>query len=361
MLKDLINKYSNVILYLSSGFDFHALYDINKLNKLNNTLVIFVEIYPDIYTESKMLESNNFTAFDIFSNHVEIKNIKLIDKLNINIDKRLYNLNLSKYLNNVYLMDVNYITKAEAINSKISYVVSENASFVMDYLVRNNIKINTIYLKGIKGSNVNCAFLNKVADKLGTHKIITNNKNILNKIDKRVEDVYQNLRDIISYSYKSRYIYEVPGFILINTKEKEPIKEYEIIDNNKLSINIDNNIFKIDFLKFKSEFSKDLTINGFSFKKNSINNIIGLDLISFFGLHIENKRLMFLSISLNKSIKKYQIYNDFLYVLDKKIIRSQNNTIDLDSIVGLDIASLGIDGYIYYNEIDILDIEGEYV
>ncbi len=361
MLKDLINKYSNVILYLSSGFDIHALYDLNKLNKLNNTLVIFVEIYPDIYSESKMLESIAFELYDIFSNHLEIRNIKLIDKLNINIDKRLYNLNLSKYLNNVYLMDVKYTTKEEQINSSVSYVVSENASFVMDYLITNNIKINTIYLKGIKGSNVNCAFLNKVVDKLGVSEIITNNKNILNKIDKRVEEVYQELNSIICCSYKSRSINELRGLIIINTKEKEPIKEYEIVDYNNLSINVDNHIFRIDFLKFTSEFSLDITINGFSFKKNSINNIIGLDLISFFGIHIEQDNLIFLSISPNSSIKKYQIYNDFLYVLDKNIIRSQNNTIDLDSIVGLDIDSLGIDGYINYNQIDILDIEGEYV
>ena len=361
MLKDLINKYSSVILYLSSGFDFHALYDLNKLNKLKNSLVIFVEIYPDIYYESKILETNSFELSDVFSNHVESTNIKLIDKLNINIDKRLYNLNLSKYLNNVYLMDIKYITKEEEINSNISYVVSENASFVMDYLITNNIKINTIYLKGIKGSNVNCAFLNKVIDKLCVSEIITNNKNILNKIDTRVEYVYQNLRDITPFSYKSRCINELRDFIIINTKEKEVINKYEIIDNNHLNVKIENNIYKIDFLKFRSEFSKDLTINGFSFKKNSINNIIGLDLISFFGLHIENKRLMILSISPNKSIIKYQIYDDFLYVLDRKIIRSQNNTINLDTIVGLDIASLGIEGYINYNEIDILDIEGEYV
>lgn len=361
MLKDLIIKYSDIILYLSSGFDFHSLYDLNKLNKLKNSLVIFVEIYPDIYYESKILESNSFELSDIFSNHVESTNIKLIDKLNVNIDKRLYDLNLSKYLNNVYLMDIKYITNEEEINSKICYIVSENASFVMDFLITNNIKVDTIYLKGIKGSNVNCAFLNKVIDKLCVSEIITNNKNILNKIDTRVEYVYQNLRNITPYSYKSRSIYELRDFIIINTKEKEPINKYEIIDKNNLNIKIDNSIFRIDFLKFRSEFSKDLTINGFSFKKNSIDNIIGLDLISFFGLHIENNRLMFLSISPNKSIKKYQIYNDFLYVLDRKIIRSQNNTIDLDSIVGLDIASLGIDGYINYNKIDILDIEGEYV
>lgn len=358
---DLIKKYSNIVLYLSAGFDFHILYDLKKLNKLDNTLVIFLEIYPDIYKEAALLKSSNYVLEDIFSNNVTIKDINLIDELDLIIDKRLYNLNESKYLNNVYFMNVNYISKEASIKSDLVYVVSENASFVMDYLIKNNIRIDTIYIKGIKGSNVNCAFLNKVIDRLSTKEIITNNRNILNKIDRNVEEVYTSIKEIDQSIFTSNSIQDLPGFILIDTKVKQSIIEYKILDKNNLSINIYDNIFLIDFFKFKSEFSKDVSINGFRFLKNSSKNVIGLDLINFFGVHIEDNKLIFLSFKPNKSINKYKIYDNELFMYNNKLIRTQSTILDLESLVGLKIEDLGLDGYINYNEIDDLDIEGEYV
>ncbi len=360
-LVDLINKYKKRVLYLSSGFDFHVLEDLQKINKLDDTLIIMLEIYPDIYKESRILESNNYSLIDIFSNKVILKNIKLIDKLDLNIDKRLYNLSESKYLNNVYYISSTYITNLETINSALVYVVSENATFVMDYLIKNNTQIDSIYLKGIKGSNVNCAFLNKVLDKLNTKNVITNNKNILNKIDLSVEEVYTLLKTLKPYTYNTKELNEIDNFVLIDTKNKKEIEDYQIRDKKNLSININNNIFKIDFLKNKSEFNKDTSINGFIFKANSINNIIGLDLISFFGLHIENQVLVFISYNKNNNIKKFKIYDNFLYVLDNKIIRSLGNIIQFEELLGLEIEDLGLDGYIDIEEIKTLDIEGEYV
>lgn len=360
-LKCLIKKYSNIVLYLSAGFDFHVLYDLNKLNKLDNTLVIFLEIYPDIYSTSLIFKSSNYILEDIFSNKITIKDIKLIDKLDLIIDKRLYNLNESKYLNNVYYMNASYNVQEESIDNDIVYVVSENASFVLDYLIKNSIKIDTIYIKGIRGSNVNCAFLNKVIDRLSTKEIITNNHNILNKIDLNVEEVYPYLKQLKPNIFSSNMIKDIPGFILIDTKEKQTLVEYEILDKNKLCINISNNIFEIDFFKFKSEFNTDISINGFEFKKNSSKNVIGLDLINFFGLHIENNKLIFLSIKPNKSINKYKIYDNSLFMYNNKLIRTQSATIALESLVGLKIEELGLEEYINYQDIEDFDIKGEYV
>lgn len=84
-------------------------------------------------------------------------------------------------------------------------------------------------------------------------------------------------------------------------------------------------------------------------------------MINFFGLHIENNKLIFLSIKPNKSINKYKIYDNSLFMYNNKLIRTQSATIDLESLVGLKIEELGLEEYINYQDIEDFDIKGEYV
>ncbi len=359
---DLINKHSNKILYLSSGEDFHLISDLDKINLLDeDSLVIMCEIYPDIYPNLNNIFLKKISSYkDFYSNIVEIKNLKLITKLDINIDNRLYGLNKAKYLNYVFSFTLSYKMSTKIIQKEVLYVISENASFTIDYLIKNNISIDTIYIKGVLGSNVNLSFINKVSDKLNSKHLITNNLNLLNKIDFNVEEVYPYLKDITPYSYETSNIPNLNGFAKINLLNKTKVKEYKILDGNSLKINVDSQIFVVDFLAFESKFISDTIINGFTFKANSKANVIGLDLISFFGLHIENKKLEFISKSNDNLFKKYSIYDKYIYVYDDKILKSCNNHINFEELCGLSMQDAMLDGYINVLDFKIFDIKGDY-
>lgn len=359
---DLINKHSNKILYLSSGEDFHFISDLNKINLLDeDSIVIMCEIYPDIYPNLNNIFLKKISSYkDFYSNIVEIKNLKLITKLDINIDSRLYNLNKSKYLNYVFSFKLSYKMSTKIIQKEVLYVISENASFTIDYLIKNNISIDTIYIKGVLGSNVNLSFLNKISDKLNSKYLITNNLNLLNKIDFNVEEVYPYLKDITPFSYETSNIPDLNGFVQINLLNKTKVKEYDLLDDETLKIEIDSQIFVVDFLAFESKFVSDTIINGFTFKANSKANVIGLDLISSFGLHIENKKLEFISKSNDNLFKKYTIYDKYIYVYDDKILKSCNNYINFEELCGLSMQDAMLDGYINVLDFKIFDIKGDY-
>lgn len=360
----MINKLKNRnnILYLACGEDFHFVSDLDKINLLDeDSQIIMCEIYPDIYPNLNNIFEKKISSFiDFYSNTVEINDLKVIAKLDVNIDSRLYNLNKSKYLNYVFSFTLSYKMPKKIIQKEVLYVISENASFTIDYLIKNNINIDTIYIKGVLGSNVNLSFLNKVTDKLNSKYLITNNLNLLNKIDLKVEDVYPYLKDINPFIYETSNIPNLNSFVQINLLNKTQLKEYNIVDDKTLKIEIDSHVFDVDFLAFESKFASDTIINGFTFKANSTFNVIGLDLISFFGLHIENKKLQFISKSNDSLFKKYKIYDKFIYVYDDKILKSCNNNINFEELCGLSIQDAMLDGYMNVHDFKVFDIKGDY-
>lgn len=360
-MKNKLKNRKNV-LYLASGDDFHFISDLDKINLLDeDSLIIMCEIYPDIYPNLNNIFEKKISSYkDFYSNIVEIKDLKVITKVDINIDNRLYNLNKSKYSNYVFSFRLSYIIPTKTICKDVLYVISENASFTIDYLIKNNISIDTIYIKGVLGSNVNLSFLNKVSDKLKSRHLITNNLNLLNKIDFKVEEVYPYLNDISPSSYETRNILVLNGFVDINLLNKTQIKEYDIIDDRTLKIKIDSHLFDVDFLSFESKFACDTIINGFLFKTNSTSSIIGLDLISFFGLHIENNKLQFISKSNDNLFKKYTIYDKFIYLYDNKILKSCNNDINFKRLSGISMQDAMLDGYINVLDLKVFDLKGDY-
>ena len=362
-LKELINNYDNVCLYLSSGDDFNVAANLDNLSFPQNSLIIMCEIDPDNYKKlNKLFTHSKYKYHDFYDCLVELDNIEKLDNLKLKIDKRLYSLNKSIHLNEVYKFNLTYSCEKFGYRFyDIAYIVSENATFVMDYLIKNNLFIDTIYINGIRGSKVNCSFISKVLDKLNTKRVYTTIPFVLNRIDYNVEKVYKDLQNIKFKTYNCISLNTNLDITIIDTTKCSDIEEYNIIDNNgNLSITINNINYEIDITKPNSLLNVDTTINGYTFNKNNeIDNIIGLDIIMNLGIHIENNKLSFLSIENSKYIDFIRNYDNFLYVLNKnkKKYLLTSNSSNITTIANEPINSLGIDNCKNILSISNIDIK----
>ena len=335
-LLDKLKEFEDVALYMSSGNDFYIIEELYN-NKVKTDLIIMCEIYPENYNNLEKLFLNEHT--NLSDNVVHNYKINILNNTNyfleLNINNDLVN-KISKYNNQAKLLELEYIRDNIRIRQNVLFVVSENLSFSIKYLINNSISVQTIYIHGYLGSNITLDSIIYLFDKLKTKLYITNNVFLGYKEDRTAFNIFSELK---TYNKKSLLELFKSDYKMTYFKVVSPIDyKYEILSIKNFTCLIDNKIFKIDLGVYNSKFSSDTYINGLLFKKNSSENMIGLDIILNTGIIVSKNYVEFKSD--NRRGLKYEIinaYQDKYILIDDKFVRIRENIpADLKDILILD-------------------------
>ncbi len=353
-LLDKLKEYKNICYYMSSGNDFYIIYELFQ-NNIDSDLIIMSEIYPENFSNlDNMFSYLNYDLSDNVVHNYKINVLNIFEyKLDLKIDNRTSD-RISKHNNEVRLLNIEFIKNDIRINKDILFVVSENLTFSINFLIKNNISVNTLYIHGYKGSSLTLDSIVLLFDKLKTKLYITNDIYLGYKEDVVANSVFSKLKEYKKKSLKQIHYsnYNMTYFKVI---DYSPYK-YKICSLKDYTFYIDDEIFKIDIGVYNSSFLNDTYINGILYKKNSDNNIIGLDIILKTGLVIENSYLMFKSGDKRglkyKHLKAYE--KNYLLINDKFLT---NNASIPASLSLIDIR----EKYIIKDKFEININEGEIV
>ncbi len=333
-LLDKLKVYKNICLYMSSGNDFYIIEELaNNNNKTD--LIIMSEIYPENYNNLNDLFLDNLTSLSDFVVHNYKINILSISNysIDLDIDNKLSS-KISKYNNKVKLLELEYVRKDIKIKQDIMFVVSENLTFSIKYLIKNNINIDTIYIHGYRGSNVTLDSIVYIFDRLNTKLYITNDIYLGYKDDVNAFKIFSELKTYNKSSLKELYKsdYNMTYFKVLPYKEFK----YKIISLSDFSCIIDDKLFKIELGMYESKFSSNTYINGIMYKRNSDDNVIGLDIILHTGIIINNEYVEF------RSINHHGIKYDTINAYDKKYILINNKFVRMKEEIPLDLSDIDI-------------------
>lgn len=347
-LLDKLKEYKNICLYMSSGNDFYIIEELFN-NRVKTDLIIMSEIYPENYNNLNDLFFDNLTSLsDPIVHNYKINVSNYFDySIDLNIDNKLIS-KISKYNNKVKLLELEYIRDDIKIKQDVMLVVSENLTFSIKYLIKNNISINTIYIHGYRGSNVTLDSIIYLFDKLNTKLYITNDIYLGYRDDVNAFNIFSELKTLNKSSLEELYKsdYNMTYFKVLPYKEFK----YKIISLSDFSCIIDGKLFRIELGMYESKFNSDTYINGILYKKNSDDNVICLDIILHTGIILNSEYVEFRSD--NRRGLKYDTINayDKKYILiNRKFVRMEeeiplelsdidiNETFDIKRIFGINI------------------------
>jgi len=323
-LLDKLKEFKNIALYMSSGNDFYIIEQLYN-NKVKTDLIIMCEIYPENYNNLENLFLNKDT--NLSDNIVHNYKINILNSTNYSLDLIINNElvnKISKYNNQAKLLELEYIRENIRIRQNVLFVVNENLTFSIKCLIKNNISAKTIYIHGYLGSNITLDSIVYLFDKLNTKLYITNNIFLGYKEDSKAFNIFSELK---TYNKKSllelfKSDYKMTYFkVASHTNYK-----YKIESLNEFTFLIDNKIFKIDLGIYNSKFSCDTYINGLFFKKNSLENIIGLDIILNTGIVVSKNYVEFKSDNRRGlKIEVINAYEDKYILINHKFVRIKEN------------------------------------